>query len=331
MSFETTEQLKRLDCKLKRELGSDIVEALENPDVLEICVNSDGHIWIEEKTKRLYDTEKTIDSQSLIAALGTIAAMSGMELNESNPVLEGRLPLDGSRIEGAIPPTTPDGPSMSIRKHASAIFPLSQYVEERRISPKAADYLREAIRDAKNILVAGGTSSGKTTLVNALIRELLSIAPQDRLLVIEDTLELQCATDNKQNFVASDVVTMQKLLKTAMRYRPDRIIIGEVRGGEALDLLKSWNTGHPGGLATVHANNAAAALLRMEQLIGEVSVTPMQTLIAEAIHVVVYMKEFGRLGRQVTEIINVTGYREGEYKFEVIYANARAGNMRKSE
>jgi type IV secretion system protein VirB11 len=123
---------------------------------------------------------------------------------------------------------------------------------------------------------------------------------------------------------------MNKLLKTAMRYRPDRIIIGEVRGGEALDLLKSWNTGHPGGLATVHANNAPAALLRMEQLISEVSVTPMQTLIAEAIHVVVYMKEFGRLGRQVTEIISVTGYREGEYKFETIYRNTRAGNRRKS-
>jgi type IV secretion system protein VirB11 len=319
-----------LDHKLKREFGSDIVGTLENSEVLEICVNSDGRIWIEEKTKRLYDTGKKIDSRSLIAALGTIAAMSGMELNESNPVLEGRLPIDGSRIEGAIPPTTPDGPSMSIRKHASAIFPLSQYVEEKRITPEAADYLREAIRDERNILVAGGTSSGKTTFVNALIRELLSIAPQDRLIVIEDTQELQCAADNKQNFVASEAVSMNKLLKTAMRYRPDRIIIGEVRGGEALDLLKSWNTGHPGGLATVHANNAPAALLRLEQLIGEVSVTPMQTLIAEAIHVVVYMKEFGRLGRQVTEIINVTGYREGEYKFETVYSNTHAGNRRKN-
>jgi type IV secretion system protein VirB11 len=112
---------------------------------------------------------------------------------------------------------------------------------------------------------------------------------------------------------------MRKLLKTAMRYRPDRIIIGEVRGGEALDLLKSWNTGHPGGFATVHSNNAYASLLRLEQLIAEVSVTPMQTLIAEAINVVVYMKEFGRLGRQVTEIIEVTGFKEGEYRYEPVY------------
>jgi len=320
VSFETTEQLRRLDAKLKRELGVFVVEALENPDVLEICVNSDGHIWIEEKTKRLYDTGNEISPESLIAALGTIAATNGTELNESNPVLECRLPLGGSRIEGTVPPVTPDGPSMAIRKHASAIFPLSRYVSEGRISPEAADYLREAIRGQRNILVAGGTSSGKTTFVNALIRELLEIAPKDRLIVIEDTAELQCATTNKQSFVSSERVSMRKLLKTAMRYRPDRIIIGEVRGGEALDLLKSWNTGHPGGLATVHANNARAALLRLEQLISEVSLTPMQALIAEAIHVVVYMKEFGRIGRQVTEIIRVTGYREGEYQCETVYA-----------
>ena len=319
MSLETAEQLERLGNKLKREFGVFIVSALDNPDVLEICVNSDGRIWLEEKTKRLYDTGERIRPENLTAALGTIAAMNGMELNENTPVLEGKLPLDGSRVEGAIPPTTPDGPSISIRKHASAIFPLSRYVSEGRIPEEAAVFLREMIYDAKNILVAGGTSSGKTTFVNALIRELLEIAPNDRLIVIEDTQELQCATTNKQNFVSTDTVSMMKLLKTAMRYRPDRIIIGEVRGGEALDLLKSWNTGHPGGLATVHANNAAAALLRLEQLISEVSVTPMHALIAEAINVVVYMQEFGRLGRQVTEIIRVTGYGEGGYLFEQIF------------
>ena len=321
MSFETVEQLKRLDSKLKWELGVHVVEALENPDVLEICVNSDGRVWVEEKTKRLYDTGCAVPPENLLAALGTVAAMLDLELNETSPILEGRLPLDGSRIEGTIPPVT-SGPSMSIRKHASAIFPLSQYVTEKRISQSAADYLRDAIRDAKNILVAGGTSSGKTTFVNALIRELLSLASGDRLIVIEDTAELQCMTTNKQSFVASESVSMRKLLKTAMRYRPDRIIIGEVRGGEALDLLKSWNTGHPGGLATVHANNASAALLRMEQLISEVSVTPMSALIAEAIHIVVYMKEFGRTGRQVMEIIRVTGYREGGYEYEKVYETA---------
>jgi type IV secretion system protein VirB11 len=318
-------------------LGFDIVCALENPEVLEVCVNSDGRIWAEEREKKLYDTGQDIAPENLVAALGTIASMNGTELNEHNPVLEGRFPLmkklsdshsscfagsllmDGSRVAGSVPPVSPDGPSMSIRKHASAIFPLSRYAAEGRIPQREAEYLRGAVRDAKNILVAGGTSSGKTTFVNALIRELLEIAPRDRLIVIEDTLELQCATSNKQNFVATETVDMRKLLKTAMRYRPDRIIIGEVRGGEALDLLKSWNTGHPGGFATVHANSAHASLLRLEQLIAEVSVTPMQRLIAEAINVVVYMKEFGHLGRQVTEIIEITGYGEEGYGYERIY------------
>jgi type IV secretion system protein VirB11 len=319
MIYATWEQLKRLDIKLKWELGVFIVQALENDDVVEICANSDGSVWIQEKTKRMSDTGVTISPENLTAALGTIAAMNGSELNESNPIIECRLPFNGSRVEGTIPPVSPEGPSMCVRKHTSAIFPLSQYVSEGRIPDEAAEYLKEAIRGEKNILIAGGTSSGKTTFVNSLMKELLEIAPDDRLIVIEDTQELQCASRNKQRFVATEKVTMRRLVKTAMRYRPDRIIIGEVRGGEALELLKAWNTGHPGGFSTVHANSARGALPRLEQLIGEVSVSPMFALIAEAINVAVYMKEFGRAGRQVTEIIEVKGYREGEYRYETVY------------
>jgi type IV secretion system protein VirB11 len=318
LSLETAEQRERLNIKLRRELGACIVAALEDAKVLEVCVNSGGRIWVEEAGKRLYDTGERISAENLTAALGTIAAMNGTELNELNPVLEGVLPLDGSRVEGAIPPLAPEGPSMSIRKHSSVIIPLSQYVEEKRITPEAADYLRDSIRKARNIMVAGGTSSGKTTFVNALIKELLEIAPRDRLVILEDTMELQCATENRQRFVATETVRMARLVKISMRFRPDRIIIGEVRGGEALDLLKSWNTGHPGGFVTVHSNDARSALLRLEQLIGEVSVTPMPSLIAEAINVVVYMRESGRTGRQVTEIIRVTGHREGEYQYETV-------------
>jgi type IV secretion system protein VirB11 len=317
---ETYEQQKRLYSKLSREFGTIVISILENPDTIEVCVNSDGRIWMEGRNAPLHDTGKTLSADKLLAALGTIAAMLGTELNESSPILEGRLPLDGSRVEGSIPPVSPDGPSISIRKHASAVFPLEQYITEGRIQERHADYLRKCIAKEKNILIAGGTSSGKTTFTNALIKELLGIAPKDRLIIMEDTLELQCATVNKQNFVTSDNVSMRKLLKMAMRYRPDRIIIGEVRGGEALDLLKSWNTGHPGGFATVHANSAASSLIRLEQLILEVSQNSMPTLIAEAIDVVVYMEKRGKFGRQVTEIIEVRGYKEGVgYEYESIY------------
>ena len=313
MGLETMEQQERLYGKLRRELGGDVMDALEDERTLEICVNADGRIWVERKGERLRDVGRTLSSAKRLAALGTIAAMLGTEVNEAAPILEGRLPLDGSRVEGAVPPVSPDGPSMSIRKHASAIFSLSRYIEEGRIPERCADYLRDRMRTNRNILVAGGTSSGKTTFANALIRELLEIAPEDRLVVMEDTVELQCATTNKQRFVTSENVSMQKLLKTAMRYRPDRIIVGEVRGKEALDLLKSWNTGHPGGLATVHANSAPSALIRLEQLILETSQNPMSTLIAEAVDVVVFMDKRGKAGRQVTEIIEVTGFRDGRY------------------
>lgn len=319
MSLTTRDQLRRLDRKLKNELGAFIVSTLERPEVIEVCVNSDNRIWVEEQGKRLYETGETLDAEMLLAGLGTIAAMNDTEINKDHSILEGRMPLDGSRIEGTVPPTSPEGPALSIRKHASAIFPLSQYVEEGRITQQSVDYLRQAIQDRRNILVAGGTSSGKTTFVNALIKELLEISPQDRLVVMEDTFELQCATTNKQRFVSSDDVTLRTLLKTALRFRPDRIIVGEVRGAEALDLIKAWNTGHPGGISTVHANNAPAALLRLEQLVLEISVNPMSSLIAESIDVIVFMQQFGRIGRRVTEIIEVTGYREGGYQFRPVY------------
>lgn len=332
LGLETMEQQERLYGKLRRELGGDVMDALEDERTLEICVNADGRIWVERKGERLRDVGRTLSSAKRLAALGTIAAMLGTEVNEAAPILEGRLPLDGSRVEGAVPPVSPDGPSMSIRKHASAVFPLSRYIEEGRIPERCADYLRDRMRTNRNILVAGGTSSGKTTFANALIRELLEIAPEDRLVIMEDTVELQCATTNKQRFVTSENVSMQKLLKTAMRYRPDRIIVGEVRGKEALDLLKSWNTGHPGGLATVHANSAPSALIRLEQLILETSQNPMSTLIAEAVDVVVFMDKRGKAGRQVTEIIEVTGFRDGRYVYDCIYGGSRRKeNLRSKE
>jgi type IV secretion system protein VirB11 len=328
LSNETSEQLKRLEIKLKRELGPVIVGAVEDRKVLDICVNSDGRIWIETLVERLYDTGERISSENLTAALGTMAAMNGMEINASHPVLECGLPLDGSRVMATVPPVSPDGPFMSVRKHSPVILSLSEYVEEGRITVEAAEYLRGAVRDEKNILVAGGARSGKTTFVNALIRELPKLDRDDRLILIEDTAEIKCATTNKQGFVSVGEVTMQAVLRIAMRSRPDRIIIGEVRGKEALDLLKGWNTGHPGGFATVHANDARAALLRLENLVMEESKNPMIAVIAEAINVIVFMEEFGRIGKQVTEIIEVKGYRGGEYIYETIY-DLRSGQRKR--
>jgi type IV secretion system protein VirB11 len=172
-------------------------------------------------------------------------------------------------------------------------------------------------------VVSGGTSSGKTTLVNALIREMIEISPQDRLLVMEDTVELQYDTDNKENYTTCDDddtrITMRDLLKMILRCRPDRIIVGEVRDGAALELLKAWNTGHPGGFATIHADNTLSALNRIESLILEVAQNPMKELIGEAVSVMVHIMDFGRIGRQITEILEVHGFHGGEYQLKHVY------------
>ncbi|MDR1459764.1 MAG: Flp pilus assembly complex ATPase component TadA, partial [Bacteroidales bacterium] len=285
MGTQTKEQQIRLYQKLRRELGVFIVKSLADIDVIEIMVNSSGHIWLDRKKheKRndtedkkeanyeeekigLYDTGFTMEPNDLMVALGTIAMMNDKEINEEHPILEAVLPLDGSRVEGLVPPVTPLGPSMTIRKHASDVFSLEQYVKEGRIPQEEADYLISCMKNLKNIVIAGGTSSGKTTFTNAMIKKMLEIVPQDRLIILEDTFEIKCETDNKERLVTTEKIPMESLVRASLRMRPDRIIVGEVRGRESLDLLKSWNTGHPGGIATIHANSANASLTRFENL-----------------------------------------------------------------
>lgn len=243
------ETLRRNMEKLRHELGSVICTALDDKEVIEIMVNPDGYIWLDRLSLGMENTGKKITHERLLAALGTIAAMLRTELNKHSPILEGELPLDGSRVEGVIPPVV-KAASVSIRKHSSAVFPIERYIEEGRISQTGWDYLQDAIETRKNILIAGGTGSGKTTFVNAILDALSRLRGDDRVLILEDTVELQCKMQNvfEMRTDAKSNTTMQKLVKASLRLRPDRIIVGEVRGGEALDLLKSWNTGHPGYL-----------------------------------------------------------------------------------
>lgn len=308
------ETLRRNMEKLRHELGSIICNALDDKEVIEIMVNPDGHIWIDRLSYGMENTGKKISPERLLAALGTIAAMLRTELNKNSPILEGELPLDGSRVEGVIPPVVKSA-SMSIRKHSSAVFPIERYIEEGRISKTGWGFLRDAIETRKNILIAGGTGSGKTTFVNAILDALAQLREDDRVLILEDTVELQCKMPNvfEMRTDAKSNTTMQKLVKASLRLRPDRIIVGEVRGGEALDLLKSWSTGHPGGICTVHANSARSSLIRMEQLISEVSKTPMKDLIGEALDVVVFLKRVAQIGPIVAEIVEVSGVQDGEY------------------
>lgn len=301
---------KRIAEKLKRELGPQICELLVDPSVIEIMLNPDRTLWVE----RLGASMEKIGSMPASRAealMGTVASTLRTQITAINPILECELPLDGSRFEALIPPVV-SAPTFTIRKRASKIFTLSDYVKSSIMTPIQREAIEAAVRDRQNILVVGGTGTGKTTLTNGIIDYMAKACPHDRIVIIEDTGELQCTAKNVVILRAVDHIDMTRLLKATMRLRPDRILVGEVRDGSALALLKAWNTGHPGGVATVHANSASAGLIRMEQLVAEVTQTPMHALIAEAVDLIVSIEKTA-VGRRVKEVNTVIRYDGTQY------------------
>lgn len=298
---------------LRTAMGPLIAAALEDPDVVEVMLNPDGALWIDRLS-----SGRTATGESLSAADGEriirlVAAHVGTEVHRGQPLLTAELPETGERFEGILPPAAP-GPAFALRKRAVGVISLADYVGDAILSAGQADFLRHAVRARQNILIAGGTSTGKTTLANALLSEIAST--DDRVLVLEDTVELQCsARDHVPLRTRAGVVSMTELVRATMRLRPDRVIVGEVRGGEALDLIKVWGTGHPGGIATIHASSAHGALLRLEQLILEVAMTPPRALIAEAVNIIVFIAGRGR-ARQVQTIARVTGFDGQGYQLD---------------
>lgn len=316
---EISDTQRRLIEKLTRELGSVCMEALTDPSVIEIMLNSDGTLWVERCGEPIVCIGSMAESKAR-ALLGTIASYLNTTITTNNPILECELPIDGSRFEGLLPPIV-SRPTFTIRKKALKVFSLEEYLHNGIITQEQYRLIRESVYNPsdlhtpkKNILIVGGTGSGKTTFANALIDAMVKQTPEDRLVIIEDTAEIQCLAKNHVLLRTSERVSMLSLLRATMRLRPDRILVGEVRGAEALDLLKAWNTGHNGGVATVHANSARAGLIRLEQLIAEATPSPMQNLIAEAIDLVIFITKRPK-GRMVKEIIEVIGFDKtrGEY------------------
>ena len=309
------EQRGRLLEKLKRELGPVVLAALDNPKVVEIMLNPDGCLWLDVAGEGMIDTGATLPAHQAMSAMSTIAAMLETVVTLDKPILEGELPLDGSRFEGVIPPNAP-APMFAIRKKAVLIYTLADYVKQGIMTDVQADTIKAAVAARENILIVGSTGSGKTTLANALLHEIGST--DGRVVIIEDTVELQCSARNLVSLRTSETTDMIRLLRATMRLRPDRIVVGEVRGGEALALLKAWNTGHPGGCATVHANSARAGLIRLEQLIQEAGVPPQPQLIAEAINVIVSIQR-AHGGRKIQEVCRVVGWQEnGGYELQTL-------------
>ncbi|MCW5255656.1 P-type conjugative transfer ATPase TrbB [Verminephrobacter aporrectodeae subsp. tuberculatae] len=306
VSLSRAEYEQRIVEKLKRELGSVICELLEEPTVIEIMLNPNGRLWVERLGAPMQQIGIMPASQAE-SLMGTVASTLRTQITAHNPILECELPLDGSRFEALIPPVV-SGPTFTIRKKAIRVFTLDDYVENGIMTQQQCAAIKAAVRNRRNVLVVGGTGTGKTTLTNAIISYMAECSPQDRIAIIEDTGELQCSAENAVLMRAVDHVDMTRLLKATMRLRPDRILVGEVRDGAALALLKAWNTGHPGGAATVHANSAPAGLIRMEQLVAEATQAPMHTLIAEAIDLIISIEKIAHVGRRIKEVVTVEGH-----------------------
>jgi type IV secretion system protein VirB11 len=293
---------------LRTAMGPTIAAALADPAVIEIMVNPDGTLRLDRLGEGRTDTGTRYDPAQIERIIRLVASHARTEVHAASPIVSAELPPHGEgageRFEGVLPPVSL-APCFSIRKPAAKIYTLLDYVTDGIMSADTARLLSLAVVERRNILVAGGTSSGKTTLANALLAEMAHL--DERVLIIEDTRELQCAAPDVVALrTRANIVSMADLVRSTLRLRPDRIIVGEVRGREALDMLKAWNTGHPGGIATVHANSAVSALYRLEQLVQETVVTVPRRLIAEAIDMIVFISGRG-LARRVETIARVAG------------------------
>jgi type IV secretion system protein VirB11 len=287
---------------LRTAFGPTIAAALADPTVIEVMVNPDGRLWIERATVGRQDTGERIGSAEAERIIRLVAAHVRREVHDKAPIVSAELPESGELFEGVMPPVAPT-PCFAVRKPADVLYRLADYVTARIMSPRQAQVLAASVRDRKNILVVGGTSSGKTTLVNALLAEIADLG--ERVVILEDTRELKCAAADCVSLrTKPGVATLADLVHSTLRLRPDRIIVGEVRGPEALDMLKAWNTGHPGGVTTVHANSAEAGLYRLEQLVQEAVVTVPRDLIVQAIDIVVFLEGRGA-NRRVETVLEL--------------------------
>ena len=319
LSEPASQTQKRRTAMLRTAFCRVVREALEAPDTIEVMANPDGSVWIERASDGIIVTNYSLDAAARDRVIRLVAAGAGDARSGISSIVSAELPGSGERFEGLLPPVA-TSPCFSIRKPAKTPFSVSDFVDQGALSAAMASELRAAIEARANILIAGGTSSGKTTFANALLAEGSLI--DDRIVILEDTRELNCQAPNRvQLRTERGGACLSDLVRSTLRLRPDRIVVGEVRGGEALDLLKAWNTGHPGGITTLHANSARGALQRLEQLTLEATRNAPFDLIAEAIDVVVFMSRAGGR-RQIENAVRVITFDGGDYVTEPLVSRS---------
>ncbi|MCY1169231.1 P-type conjugative transfer ATPase TrbB [Sphingomonas echinoides] len=295
---------------LRSALGPAIGAWLDDPQIAEVMLNADGRLWVDRLSTGMAETPDRLSAPQAERIIRLVAHHVGAEVHAASPRVSAELPESGERFEGLLPPVV-TAPVFSIRRPASLPLGLADYVAAGTMTATQATYLAGAVRNHDNILVAGGTSTGKTTLTNALLA--VAATTNDRIVLIEDTRELRCDAANVLYLRTAPGITMGDLVRSSLRLRPDRIPVGEVRGAEALDLLKAWGTGHPGGIGTIHAGSAIGALHRLEQLILEAVPSVPRPLIAETIDVIAVLSGRGAQ-RRLSELARVQGLRpDGTY------------------
>ncbi len=317
MASSSQEALDRKHSALRQAMGPVIATALAEASVVEVMVNPDGSIWVERIGQGRTFSGEMMAPADAERILRLVADHVGEVVTRDQPLVSATLPRSGERFQGVFMPVS-TAPAFTIRKRPEVIFTLDDYVKTGVMTVEQAQALRAAAERRDNILIAGGTGSGKTTLANAVLAEPAFAA--DRVLIAEDTPELQCSANDQIALLTKRTeppVTMADLVRAALRLRPDRIIIGEVRDGSALDLLKAWNTGHPGGLATLHANSAREALSRLEDLIGEVAPRVPHRAIGQAVNLVAYIRRAPD-GRRLESLVRVEGWIDGEYRLTAV-------------
>jgi P-type conjugative transfer ATPase TrbB len=294
---------------MARFLGGEVLAAFDDDDVTEIYLNPhDGLIRTDTRSRGRVSTGHTLDAHRVEMFLNAAATSLNATLTTSAPSLQAELPLArfrGSRLQGFIAPAT-IGPAFNIRKPPAVVFSLEDYCAAGILTSGQRSALSAAIAAHENILIAGGTNSGKTTLANALLREVTDRFPDERIVVLEDTVELQCSARDHLALRTGPAFSLADLVRATMRTSPNRIVVGEVRGAEALDLLDAWATGHPGGIGTCHATTAEGALLRLDRLAQRNNIPTQMPLIAESIHLVAVM-EGGNQRRRVADLARVRG------------------------
>lgn len=298
---------------LRQALGPDVLGALADPDVVEVLANPDGRLIVDELSGGRRDTGVRLSAQARERAIKLVADHAGEIITREHPRLSGVVPESGERFQGLLPPVAA-GPTFSIRKRPAVIWRLHDYVRMGVMDAAQAAVLGEAVTRRLNILISGGTGSGKTTLANALLAE--AAFADDRVFLIEDTPELLCSAWDVVATVtrrAPGVVGVADLVRDALRMRPDRIVVGEMRdGAAALETLKAWNTGHPGGLSTIHANTAQDVPRRLEDLIHEVSLQASRAAIVETIGLIAHIERTAH-GRRLKALVRLSLGHDGGF------------------